>query len=125
MTSDPVVEESHDGRRTAAAARGRRRETQILDATRALFDARGVRDAQIEDIARAVGINRAIIYRHFSGKEELFALTLVGYLDQLSGQLREAGGTEAAEAGPAGEETAVTGAVVHFGLHSPAFVDAA
>src|SRR3954468_19202119 len=109
MTS-PSMEESHDGRRTAAAARRRRREKQILDATRALFDARGVRDAQIEDIARAVGINRAIIYRHFSGKEELFALTLVGYLDQLSGQLREAGGTEAAEAGPEAWLRAITGA---------------
>ena len=38
-----------------------------------------MRDAQIEDIARAVGINRAIVYRHFTGKEELFALTLTGY----------------------------------------------
>ncbi|MFI5428747.1 helix-turn-helix domain-containing protein [Aeromicrobium sp. UC242_57] len=56
------------------------RKREILEATRSLFDERGVRDAQIEDIARAVGINRAIIYRHFSGKEELFAQTLVGYL---------------------------------------------
>ena len=72
-----------DGRRSAAAARRRQREREILDATRALFDARGVRDAQIEDIARAVGINRAIVYRHFTGKEELFALTLTGYLDEL------------------------------------------
>ena len=55
----------------------------IIAATRGLFDERGVRDAQIEDIARAVGINRAIVYRHFTGKEELFALTLVGYLDEL------------------------------------------
>jgi len=66
-----------DGRRSAAAARRRAREAEILQATRALFDERGVRDAQIEDIAKAVGINRAIVYRHFSGKEELFALTLV------------------------------------------------
>ena len=66
-----------DGRRTAAAARRRAREQEIIAATRALFDQRGVRDAQIEDIAQAVGINRAIVYRHFTGKEELFALTLV------------------------------------------------
>jgi AcrR family transcriptional regulator len=121
MTSDPVVEESHDGRRTAAAARRRRREKEILDATRALFDARGVRDAQIEDIARAVGINRAIIYRHFSGKEELFALTLVGYLEELSGQLREAD----ADPGPEARLRAITAAFVDFGLHYPAFVDCA
>src|SRR3954451_21075885 len=110
MTSDPVVAESHDGRRTAAAARRRRREKEILDATRALFDARGVRDAQIEDIARAVGINRAIIYRHFSGKEELFALTLVGYLDELSGQLRAAD----ASTGPEARLRAITAAFVDF-----------
>ena len=90
MTSQPDFAEKPDGRRTAAAARRRRREKEILDATRALFDARGVRDAQIEDIANAVGINRAIIYRHFSGKEELFALTLVGYLEQLAQRLQAA-----------------------------------
>ena len=68
-----------NGRRSAAAARRRAREQAIIAATRALFDERGVRDVQIEDIARAVGINRAIVYRHFTGKEELFALTLVDY----------------------------------------------
>src|SRR5512144_1173142 len=90
MTAEPQADLKQDGRRTAAAARRRRREKEILDATRALFDARGVRDAQIEDIARAVGINRAIIYRHFSGKEELFALTLVGYLEELDARLAAA-----------------------------------
>ena len=76
-----------DGRRSAAAARRRQREREILEATRTLFDERGVRDAQIEDIAQAVGINRAIVYRHFTGKEELFALTLVSYLDELRAAL--------------------------------------
>ena len=82
MSDAPV-----DGRRSAAATRRRRRETEILGATRSLFDAKGVRDAQIEDIARAVGINRAIVYRHFTGKEELVALTLVGYLNELRQRL--------------------------------------
>ena len=76
--------------RQPAAARRRAREREILQATRELFDETGVRDAQIEDIARAVGVNRAIIYRHFSGKEELFALTLVSYLDDLETRLAEA-----------------------------------
>ncbi len=74
--------------RQPAAARRRAREREILLATRELFDESGVRDAQIEDIARAVGVNRAIIYRHFSGKEELFALTLVSYLEDLETRLR-------------------------------------
>src|SRR5512143_566661 len=118
MTSQPPFEPKQDGRRTAAAARRRRREKEILDATRALFDARGVRDAQIEDIARAVGINRAIIYRHFSGKEELFALTLVGYLDQLAGRLQAADDPAAA---PDDRLRAITGAFVDYGLAYPAF----
>src|SRR6188508_3506705 len=76
--------------REPAAARRRAREREILSATRELFDETGVRDAQIEDIARAVGVNRAIIYRHFSGKEELFSLTLVQYLDELRVALEQA-----------------------------------
>ena len=111
-----------DGRRSAAAARRRRREKEILDATRALFDARGVRDAQIEDIARAVGINRAIIYRHFSGKEELFALTLVGYLEELDSRLA---GADDPAAPPRERLRAITEAYLDFGLEYPAFVDCA
>ena len=44
----------------------RERERKIVSATKDLFDAHGMRDAQIGDVARAVGINKAQIYRHFS-----------------------------------------------------------
>lgn len=111
-----------DGRRSAAAARRRAREAEILAATRALFDERGVRDAQIEDVARAVGINRAIVYRHFSGKEELFALTLVGYLEELRAALDAAAGS-----GGAAEDrlSRLVGAFVDYAMSHPAFVDCA
>ncbi|HET8717961.1 MAG TPA: TetR/AcrR family transcriptional regulator [Nocardioidaceae bacterium] len=111
-----------DGRRPAAAVRRRAREQEILAATRDLFDARGVRDAQIEDIARAVGVNRAIIYRHFTGKEELFALTLVGYLDELEGALTAA---DDADAGPRERLRRITEAFIDFGFEHPPFVDLA
>lgn len=111
-----------DGRRRAAAIRRRAREADIIAATRTLFDERGVRDAQIEDIARAVGINRAIVYRHFTGKEELFALTLVGYLDELRAVLDE--GDQAA-ANPTERLRAIVVAFVDYGLAHPAFVDCA
>jgi AcrR family transcriptional regulator len=111
-----------DGRRSAAAARRRVREQEIIAATRSLFDERGVRDAQIEDIARAVGINRAIVYRHFTGKEELFALTLVSYLDELRGALAAAA---TSEDGAADRLSALVGAFVDYGLAHPAFVDCA
>lgn len=108
--------------RAAAAARRRQRESDILAATRELFDAHGLRDAQIDDIAKAVGVNRAIIYRHFTGKEELFALTLVGYLDELAGVLRDA----RARSGSASDRLAgLIGAFVDFGVAHPAFVDCA
>jgi len=112
-----------DGRRSAAAQRRREREREIIAATRALFDERGVRDAQIEDVARAVGINRAIIYRHFTGKEELFALTLVGYLDELRTELLAA--AESAGDDHRARLTAITRAFVDYGLGHPAFVDCA
>lgn len=111
-----------DGRRTAAAARRRAREADIIAATRALFDERGVRDAQIEDIAKAVGINRAIVYRHFTGKEELFALTLVAYLDELRDTLATAADSRSAAAD---RLTDVVEAFCDYGLAHPAFVDCA
>ncbi|MGO4257298.1 TetR/AcrR family transcriptional regulator [Marmoricola sp. RAF53] len=111
-------------RQSAAAARRRAREQEILAATRRLFDENGVRDAQIDDIAKAVGINRAIIYRHFSGKEELFALAVEGYLEELKQRLEEAA-TKAAGDDPTERLRAVVGAFVDYGLEYPAFVDCA
>lgn len=118
MTTAPET----DGRRKAAAVRRRAREGDIIAATRSLFDARGVRDAQIEDIARAVGVNRAIIYRHFTGKEELFALTLVSYLDELRVTLAVA---HDAQETPQARVAAIVGSFVDYGLAHPAFVDCA
>jgi AcrR family transcriptional regulator len=65
----------------------REREREIVAATRRLFDERGLQDAPMEDIARAVGINKALIYRCFSSKEELFVLTLASYLADLAHHL--------------------------------------
>ena len=108
MTSVPTadINPRTDGRRSAAAARRREREREILEATRALFDERGVRDAQIEDI----------------GKEELFALTLVGYLDELRVAL-ESSVDQVADSDD--RVRAIIGAFVDYGLQHPAFVDCA
>ena len=92
----------------------REREREIVEATRALFDERGLQDAPIEDIARAVGINKALIYRVFSSKEELFVLTVTHYLDEL----RElAAGTE--------DLRGALDAFTRFCLRYPAFLDCA
>ncbi|HRI95433.1 MAG TPA: TetR/AcrR family transcriptional regulator, partial [Nocardioides sp.] len=108
--------------RSAAAARRRAREKEIIAATREQFDRRGVRNVQIDDIAVAVGINRAIVYRIFSGKEELFALTLVSYLDELHDALASVDDPDA----PAADRVeAMVGAFVDYALAHPPFVDCA
>ena len=111
-----------DRRRTTAAVRRREREKEIIAATRALFDKSGVREAQIDDISKAVGINRAIVYRHFSGKEELFALVLVGYLDELRSAMLAA---DEGDPAPTVRLERLVGAFVDYGVTHPAFVDCA
>jgi AcrR family transcriptional regulator len=69
-----------------------------------------------------VGINRAIIYRHFSGKEELFALTLVGYLAELDVRLS---GADEPGAPPEHRLRRLTETFIDFGYEYPAFVDCA
>ena len=66
------------------------RERELIAATRALFDERGVQDAPIEEIAKSVGIARGLIYRQFSSKEELYVATVADYLTELVGMLDEA-----------------------------------
>ena len=59
-----------------------------MEATRRLFDERGVQDAPIEQIAQSVGIPRGLIYRQFASKDELFVLTVTDYLAELDDVLR-------------------------------------
>ena len=93
-----------------------------MAATRRLFDAKGVREAHIDDIAREVGVNRAIVYRHFTGKEDLFALTMVGYLVELADQLEAASRRGRT---PEKRLTSVVTAFADYALAHPAFVDCA
>jgi AcrR family transcriptional regulator len=106
----------------AAAARRRARQQEIVASTRELFDARGMRAANIDDIAKAVGINRAIIYRHFASKDELFALALADYLVELDGLLSAADDPGAV---PRERLGSVTREFATYCLRYPAFVDCA
>jgi AcrR family transcriptional regulator len=111
---------SATGRSTRASAR-RERERDIVEATRALFDERGVQDAPMEDIARAVGINKALIYRHFASQEELFVLTVTHYLAELQARFDEV--DETLE--PLAQLREVSERYVAFCLEYPAFLDCA
>ena len=110
--------------RTAGTLRRARRtrERDIVAATRALFDERGLQDAPIEEIARAVGIARGLIYRQFSSKEELYVLTVTDYLAELDGLLGEA---TSAGLEPVAQLEAWARAYVGFCLRYPAFLDCA
>src|SRR5919199_890489 len=105
------------GRTTQAR---RERERELVLATRRLFDERGVQDAPIEEIARAVGIARGLIYRHFSSKEELFVLTVTDYNEELSALLATAVGSAA---DPAARLERCTEAFAGFCQRYPAFLD--
>src|SRR2546423_3106547 len=100
----------------------RERERDLVSATRALFDERGMQDARSEEIAQAVGIARGLIYRQFSSKEELFVLTVTDYLAELGDDLTEAASPELE---PVAQLEAWAHAYVGFCLRYPAFLDCA
>src|SRR4051794_36583304 len=104
---------------SSQASSPRTRERDLVHATRALFDERGMQDAPIEDIARAVGIARGLIYRHFSSKEELFVLTVTDYLRELDGELAAVG----VDGDPAERLRRCAEAYAGFCQRYPAFLD--
>jgi AcrR family transcriptional regulator len=104
------------------AAVRRARERKIVDATRALFDERGMQDARIDRIARRVGINKALIYRHFASKEELFVLTITRYLAEINALL-EAVDEETSD--PPVRLRRGFEAFAEYGIEHPAFLDCA
>jgi AcrR family transcriptional regulator len=84
-----------------------------------LFDQRGMQDARVDDIARAAGLNKALIYRAFSSKDEIFALTAASYLDELRAR------TDAVQPIPdaAGQLREVLTVFADFCIVYPAFLD--
>ncbi len=96
------------------------REKELVAATRALFDERGVQDAPIEEIARSVGIARGLIYRSFASKDELYVATVVDYLDELTEVLRSAVNSDD---DPTDRLEALTRAYAGYCIRYPAFLD--
>jgi AcrR family transcriptional regulator len=96
------------------------RELDLVAATRALFDERGFQDVPVEEIAKSVGIARGLIYRTFSSKDELFALTVTDYLHELADLLETAA---ASATSPRGSLERVTEAFAGYGRRYPAFLD--
>lgn len=60
----------------AVAARrrltGKQREEQLLDVAEDLFTERGYEGVSVEDIARAAGVSRPVVYQHHGSQEGIF-----------------------------------------------------
>lgn len=96
------------------------RERELVAATRRLFDERGIQEAPIEEIARAVGIARGLVYRQFSSKEELFVATVTNYLGDLGEVLETA---VSGETDPRVQLERLTEAFAVYCRSYPAFLD--
>jgi len=96
------------------------RERDLVEATRTLFDERGMQDAQVDEIARAAGIARGLVYRHFSSKEELYVLTVTHYLDEVAELLEAAVDSDAP---PPTRLERCTVAFARYCERYPAFLD--
>lgn len=77
-----------DGRVRRARALREERRSQILDATRRVFAAKGYHAGSIKDIIDAAGIARGTFYLHFEGKRAVLDALLDQFLEQLRGMVR-------------------------------------
>jgi AcrR family transcriptional regulator len=107
------------GRGPTRRDRQRARERAIVTTTRALIDGRGRRDAAVDEIARTARMNKALIYRSFDSKEEIFVLTVVDYLAEL--EVRGADLPDTAD--PVAALREVCERYVRFCMDYPAFLD--
>jgi AcrR family transcriptional regulator len=110
---------TRSGQGLTVRERRRVREQAIIAATRALLDERGRQDAPVGEIARQAGMNKALIYRFFHSKEEIFALTVADYL----AELRARGAESSEPESPAAALRQACERYVDFCLEYPAFLD--
>ena len=76
---DPIV--ASPTSRLPAAQRRR----QLLDVALTVFARDGFHDASMNDVARAAGVTKPVLYQHFSSKRDLF----VELLTEIGNQLRD------------------------------------
>jgi AcrR family transcriptional regulator len=74
-----------DWRARSAATRRRRSQAKIIDAARALFEARGYDATTIDAIAERAGVGPATIYEHYGTKDALTAAVFASELGDLDG----------------------------------------
>jgi AcrR family transcriptional regulator len=73
------------GGETGSASRAR-----VLHAARSLFMAQGYAAVSMQQIAAAVGVNKATLYHHFRDKEDLFVSVMASEFSRAAGELASA-----------------------------------
>jgi AcrR family transcriptional regulator len=91
---------------------GEERRAAILDSALAVFADRGYHASSIDDIAREAGVSKALIYEHFSSKQELYAELIEHHADELFERIA----TAIAEAGSEGAARLAVGVDAFYGF---------
>jgi AcrR family transcriptional regulator len=71
------------GARTTQRMRASDRREQVLATARRRFARAGYEHTSLDDIAKAAGVTKPVLYRHFSGKRDLYLAVLDEHLSEL------------------------------------------
>ncbi|MFL5826209.1 MAG: TetR/AcrR family transcriptional regulator [Thermoleophilaceae bacterium] len=83
----PTSAVANHGHEPRGRLSGAERRAAILDASMEVFARRGFHGSSIDEIARAAGISKALIYEHFPSKKDLHNSLLEYQVDELLGRL--------------------------------------
>lgn len=67
------------------------RRAQLLAAAREVFLSDGMNGARTRRIAEVAGVNEALLYQHFSSKEEIFEQAVIEPLNRVAAKVMDAG----------------------------------
>lgn len=94
MAKRPAVSPSRSRPGNGVRLKRHEREQQLLDAALGLFGESGYQGTSIEDIARAAGVTRPIIYSHFGSKDGIYLACLRRARNDLESRMIAAAGPE-------------------------------
>lgn len=92
---------------------------KILEAATSVFSEIGFAGARVDEIAERAGVNKAMLYYHVGGKDELYAAVLTETIDKAYEAIRAA---SASSDDPVTRMQRVLDAFAHFGTSNPQFV---
>lgn len=69
------------GHRTMNAERSETRRNEVLQAAARVFGTNGYHASRMDDVAKAMGVTKGVIYYHFRSKEEIFVEVMSGGIE--------------------------------------------